>query len=157
MLACHAACKTYASLMVVRTLLGLFESSSAVGCIAISGMYYTKSEQSARIGFWATQAGTGYIVGGLISFGFLHYHGTAFTSWQIMFLVVGLVTVAFGVLTFLYLPDNVTNAWFLNKEEKFKLLSISELTKLAWKQRSLRSSKLKNYSFMISLLGRCFY
>lgn len=121
-LACHCACKSYASLMIVRTLLGLFESSSAVGCIAISGMYYTKSEQSARIGFWATQAGTGYIVGGLISFGFLHYHGTSFTSWQIMFLVVGLVTVAFGILTFIYLPDNVTNAWFLNKEEKIQVV-----------------------------------
>lgn len=117
-LTCHSACKTYASLMIVRTLLGAFESASAVGCIAVSGMYYTKSEQSARIGFWAAQAGTGYIVGGLISFGFLHYHGKEFTSWQIMFLVVGLVTVAFGIVTFLYLPDNVTNAWFLNREEK---------------------------------------
>lgn len=117
-LTCHSACKTYASLMVVRTLLGLFESASAVGCIAVSGMYYTKSEQSARIGFWAAQAGTGYIIGGLISFGFLHYHGKDFTSWQIMFLVVGLVTVLFGIVTYLYLPDNVTNAWFLNQEEK---------------------------------------
>lgn len=121
-LACHSACKTYASLMIVRTLLGMFESASAVGCIAISGMYYTKAEQSARIGFWATQAGTGYIVGGLISFGFQHYHGKSFTSWQIMFLVIGLVTVAFGVLTLLYLPDNVTNAWFLTQEEKVQVV-----------------------------------
>lgn len=121
-LACHSACKTYATLMIVRTLLGAFESASAVGCIAVSGMYYTKSEQSARIGYWAAQAGTGYIVGGLISFGFLHYHGKTFTSWQIMFLVVGLVTVAFGIVTYLYLPDNVTNAWFLNQEEKVEVV-----------------------------------
>ncbi|CAL9735035.1 thiamine pathway transporter Thi73p [Monosporozyma servazzii] len=121
-LACHSACKTYAALMIVRTLLGLFEASSAVGCIAISGMYYTKAEQSARIGFWATQAGTGYVVGGLISFGFQHYHGEHFTSWQIMFLVVGLVTVLFGLLTFFYLPDNATNAWFLTKDEKFQVV-----------------------------------
>lgn len=121
-LACHSACKTYASLMIVRTLLGIFESASAVGCIAISGMYYTKAEQSARIGYWATQAGTGYIIGGLISFGFLHYNGKTFTSWQIMFLVVGLVTVVFGIVTFIYLPDNVTNAWFLNQEEKVQVV-----------------------------------
>lgn len=117
-LACHSACKSYASLMIVRTLLGVFESSSVVGCIAIGGMYYTKSEQCARIGFWATQAGTGYIVGGLISFGFLHYHGKDFSSWQIMFLVVGLFTVLFGLVTLVFLPDNVTNAWFLSEEEK---------------------------------------
>lgn len=142
-LACHAACKTYASLMVVRTLLGLFESSSAVGCIAISGMYYTKSEQSARIGFWATQAGTGYIVGGLISFGFLHYHGTAFTSWQMMFLVVGLVTVAFGVLTFLYLPDNVTNAWFLNKEEKIQVVEHIRANQTGLETKKFKKQQVK--------------
>ncbi|EDO17631.1 hypothetical protein Kpol_1004p3 [Vanderwaltozyma polyspora DSM 70294] len=121
-LACHSACKTYASLMVVRVLLGMFESSSAAGCIAISGMYYTKSEQSKRIGFWCIQAGTGYIVGGLVSFGFQHYHGTKFESWQIMFLVVGLVTIAFGALTFALLPDNTTNAWFLSQEEKVEVI-----------------------------------
>lgn len=43
-LSCHAACQSYASLMIVRVLLGMFESASAVGCISISGMYYTKSE-----------------------------------------------------------------------------------------------------------------
>lgn len=121
-LACHSACKTYASLMVVRTLLGIFESASAVGCVTISGMYYTKAEQSARIGYWAIQAGTGYIVGGLISFGFLHYHGADFTSWQIMFLIVGLVTILFGAIVFFWLPDNVTNAWFLNDDDKVQVI-----------------------------------
>ncbi|CEP62720.1 Thi73p LALA0_S06e02168g [Lachancea lanzarotensis] len=142
-LACHSACKSYASLMIVRTLLGMLESSSAVGCIAISGMYYTKSEQSARIGFWATQAGTGYIVGGLISFGFLHYHGTSFTSWQIMFLVVGLVTVLFGIATFLYLPDNVTNAWFLDETEKVEVLRHIKANQTGHENKKFKISQIK--------------
>ncbi|CUS24496.1 LAQU0S17e00210g1_1 [Lachancea quebecensis] len=146
-LACHSACKSYASLMIVRTLLGLFESSSAVGCIAISGMYYTKSEQSARIGFWATQAGTGYIVGGLISFGFLHYHGTEFTSWQIMFLVVGLVTVLFGIITFLYLPDNVTNAWFLDEKEKIEVLQHIRANQTGLENKKFKKHQLKELFF----------
>lgn len=142
-LACHAACKSYASLMVVRALLGMFEASSAVGCIAISGMYYTKAEQSARIGFWATQAGTGYIIGGLISFGFQHYHGKTFTSWQIMFLVVGLVTVAFGVLTYVYLPDNVTNAWFLKKEEKIQVVEHIRSNQTGLENKKIKKHHLK--------------
>ncbi|KAI5954367.1 hypothetical protein KGF54_002142 [Candida jiufengensis] len=48
---CHAASQNYASLMIVRTLLGIFESSSAVGLIIISGMYYTKRQQVARMVF----------------------------------------------------------------------------------------------------------
>lgn len=142
-LCCHSACKSYASLMIVRTLLGIFESASAVGCIAISGMYYTKAEQSARIGFWATQAGTGYIVGGLISFGFLHYHGSTFTSWQIMFLVVGLVTVVFGLLTYFYLPDNVTNAWFLTTEQKLEVVEHIRSNQTGLETKKFKKSQVK--------------
>lgn len=64
------------------------------------------------------QAGTGYVIGGLISYSFQHYNGTEFKSWQIMFLVVGLVIVVFGVITLFYLPDNITNAWFFQMMEK---------------------------------------
>lgn len=146
-LACHSACKTYAALMIVRTLLGFFEASSAVGCIAISGMYYTKAEQSARIGYWATQAGTGYIIGGLISFGFLHYHGKTFTSWQIMFLVVGLVTVVFGITTFIYLPDNVTNAWFLSESEKLEVIRHIKSNQTGLENKKVKKHQLKELFF----------
>ena len=37
------------------------------------------------------------MIGSLISFGFQHYYSPTFTSWKIMFLVVGLVTVAVGI------------------------------------------------------------
>lgn len=121
-LTCHAACKTYASLMIVRTLLGIFESSSAVGIIAISGMYYTKSEQVARMGIWSINSGTATIVGALLSFGFQHIHTTEFQSWQILFLVVGLITILFGIFVWFYLPDNVVNSQFLDNSEKMLVL-----------------------------------
>ncbi|CUM64888.1 uncharacterized protein PRCAT00002506001 [Priceomyces carsonii] len=121
-LSCHSACKTYASLMVVRSLLGIFESCSAVGIISISGMYYTKPEQISRVGIWSIQSGTGTIVGALLSFAFQHVHTTRFTSWQILFLVVGILTFSFGVFVWFYLPDNVTSTSFLNNEEKLMVL-----------------------------------
>lgn len=121
-LTCHAACTTYASLMVVRTLLGIFESSSAVGIIAISGMYYTKSEQVSRMGIWSINSGTATMVGALLSFGFQHIHTTEFQSWQILFLVVGLITVCFGIFVWFYLPNKVVNALFLNNDEKVLVL-----------------------------------
>lgn len=121
-LAAHAACKTYASLMIVRTLLGILESSSALGVIAIGNMYYTKLEQASRIGYWSVHSGTATMAGALLSFAFQHVRTTRFVSWQILFLVVGLVTVLFGVVAWFYLPDNVTNAWFLDDDEKMATL-----------------------------------
>jgi MFS family permease len=50
-----------------------------------------------RTGIWYLGVGTGTMIGSLISFGFQHYDSDTFTSWQIMFLVVGLITVTVGI------------------------------------------------------------
>lgn len=90
-------CKNYGALVATRILLGCFESAVAPSLILITSMWYKKKEQPLRTGIWYLGTGTGTIVGSLISFGFQHYHSATFTSWQIMFLVVGLVTVAMGM------------------------------------------------------------
>lgn len=141
--ASHAACDTYASLMIVRVLLGIFESSSAVGLISISGMYYTKSEKAARIGYWSIQSGTGTIVGGLLSFGFQHIHSTKFKSWQILFLVFGIITFLFGGFIIVYLPDNVTNAWFLNDEEKTLVIEHIRSNQTGVENKKFKKSQFK--------------
>jgi MFS family permease len=60
-------------------------------------MWYKKHEQPLRTGIWYLGVGTGTMIGSLISFGFQHYDSPTFTSWQIMFLVVGLITVMLGI------------------------------------------------------------
>uniref|UniRef100_L2FC95 Allantoate permease n=1 Tax=Colletotrichum fructicola (strain Nara gc5) TaxID=1213859 RepID=L2FC95_COLFN len=81
-------------------------------------MWYKRQEQPPRMGIWYLGTGGGVIVGSLISFGFQHYDGYSFTSWQIMFLICGLVTVAVGITVIVVLPDNPMNAKFLSPEEK---------------------------------------
>ena len=90
-------CKNYGALVATRVLLGCFESAVAPSLILITSMWYKKNEQPLRTGIWYLGVGMGTIIGSLISFGFQHYYSPTFTSWQIMFLVVGLVTVAVGI------------------------------------------------------------
>jgi hypothetical protein len=45
----HALCKNFVSLLVVRTLLGIFESACQPTFIALSGMWYTKAENAMTI------------------------------------------------------------------------------------------------------------
>jgi MFS family permease len=90
-------CKNYHALVITRVLLGCFESAVAPSLILITTMWYKKNEQPLRTGIWYVGVGTGTIIGSLISFGFQHYHSPTFTSWQIMFLVVGLITIAVGI------------------------------------------------------------
>jgi MFS family permease len=90
-------CKNYGALVATRVLLGCFESAVAPSLILITGMWYKKKEQPLRTGIWYVGVGTGTMIGALISFGFQHYDSPTFTSWQIMFLVVGLITIAVGI------------------------------------------------------------
>ena len=113
-----SACSNYGSLITVRVLLGCFESAVAPALILITSMWYTRAEQIPRMGLWYCGTGTGTILGSLVSFGFQHYHGRRFTSWQIMFLVIGLLTVATGLAALLVLPDNPTSAARLTHAEK---------------------------------------
>jgi MFS family permease len=55
--------------------------------------------------------------GGLVSFGFQHYTGSEFKSWQIMFLAVGLFTVAAGIVSFIFLPDSPMTSRLTPKEK----------------------------------------
>lgn len=86
LVACHAACKSYASLMVVRLLLGVFEACVAPALVLITGMWWTKPEQSRRTGLWYMQIGVAQIIGAALSFGFQHVTSTKMANWQILFL-----------------------------------------------------------------------
>lgn len=116
-IATTAACKNYGSLVAVRTLLGCFESAVAPSLILITTMWYKKHEQPLRIGIWYVGIGTGTIIGALASFGFQHYKSTKFYSWQIMFLLIGLITILIGILVFFLLPNNPMSSR-LSREEK---------------------------------------
>lgn len=119
--ACHAACSSYASLMVIRSLLGIFEASLSPGLIIISSMYWNREENMKRTGLWVSCAGISTIVGGLLSFAFQHVHASL-ESWQIFFLVLGCITVLFGGVMYIILPNNPTSASFLSEEEKLLVL-----------------------------------
>lgn len=117
-LATTSACSSWAGLVTTRVLLGVFEAAVAPSLILITSMWYKRNEQPPRFGIWYLGTGLGTICGSLISFGFQHYDGQRFSSWQIMFLVVGLITVAVGITVVLMLPDNPMSARFLSRNEK---------------------------------------
>ena len=51
-LLCHAACKNFAGLLIVRAILGACEGSITAGFLIVSSMFYTRTEQTLRIGYW---------------------------------------------------------------------------------------------------------
>lgn len=144
-IAATAACKTYGALVTTRVLLGVFESAVAPSLILVTSMWYKKKEQPSRMGLWYLGTGVGTVIGSLISFGFQHYSSPTFTSWQIMFLVIGLVTVAVGALVLLLLPDNPMSSRLSHSEK-------------VWAIERLRSNQtgIENVHFKWAQVRECF-
>jgi len=116
--ACTSACSSYSSLAALRFLLGMFESAISPSLILVTSMWYRRKEQPFRVGLWYIGVGTAGMVGALISYGFQFYTGTVFKSWQIMFLIVGLITVFVGITVIIFMPDNPMSARRLKHEER---------------------------------------
>jgi predicted outer membrane lipoprotein len=59
-LACTAACHNFAGLVVVRTLLGIFEAACQPAFVVLSAMWYRREEQAARVTYWYMMNGFVY-------------------------------------------------------------------------------------------------
>ncbi|RJE26627.1 Major Facilitator Superfamily [Aspergillus sclerotialis] len=113
----HAVAQNYAGLMVLRTFLGIFESAISPGFSLITGMWYTPREHISRHSVWFAGNAAAGIIGSLIAYGVLFYKGSL-AQWKLLFLVFGLVTVAWGVVLWFFLPDSPANARFLTPAER---------------------------------------
>ncbi|KIM75958.1 hypothetical protein PILCRDRAFT_98819 [Piloderma croceum F 1598] len=117
-LCCHAACTNFAGLFVVRIILGMCEGSITAGFLIVSSMFYTRNEQTLRVGYWFLMNGTAQIISGFISFGTLHIKTGNFEPWQWLMIITGVLTLSTATAYWFLFPDSPTNAWFLTLEER---------------------------------------
>jgi MFS family permease len=78
------------------------------------------------MGLWYLGSGTAQIMGALVAFGFLFYKADKFLSWQLMFLVFGLITIAVGICIFLFLPDNPMTSHLSHEEKIWAITRLRE-------------------------------
>ena len=53
-LLCHAAAKSFGGLFACRVFLGICEGAITPGFLLVTSMFYTRKEQSQRVGYWCT-------------------------------------------------------------------------------------------------------
>ncbi|KAH7370950.1 major facilitator superfamily domain-containing protein [Rhexocercosporidium sp. MPI-PUGE-AT-0058] len=124
-LCCMAIAHNFKGLLAARFFLGCFEASVAPTFLAITTMWWRRSEQTNRNAAWYAMNGVTTILGSLLSYGFGHIKSKALHSYQIIFLACGLLTVVFSVIVFLFMPDSPVDAKFLN--ERDRLLAVERL------------------------------
>lgn len=117
--------KTYAGYEALRTLLGALESAITPAFVIITGQWYRREEQFLRTTIWFSCNGLGTIIGCGIAYGLLQRQytvGTPIEAWRLLYLIMGSMTIVFGALMFLFIPDSPARAWFLSEEEKLQVV-----------------------------------
>ncbi|KAG8748239.1 hypothetical protein FRC10_007628 [Ceratobasidium sp. 414] len=114
----HAACKSFGGLLACRIILGICEGSITAGFMIVTSMFYTRAEQSLRVGYWFLMNGTAQIISGFLAFGVLHIRTDGFAPWQWFFIITGAITLATAASYLLWFPDSPATAWFLTPEER---------------------------------------
>ncbi|KAH8805071.1 major facilitator superfamily domain-containing protein [Xylogone sp. PMI_703] len=146
----NCVCHNYASLVALRVLLGVFESVTAPSLVILTSMWYKRHEQVMRMGWWYQGSSVGPMVSSLVAFGFGHWTASdptiSFKSWQVLFLMFGLITILFGILTFFFLPDNPFKS-HLTPEEKMHILE-----RVRENQTGIENKKFKRSQFMEVIL-----
>jgi MFS family permease len=122
---CTAFVTNCAGMMTARVFLSLAEATITPSLMLITTQWYTKSEQAPRFAVWHCAPGVGQICGGLLSFAFqgVPRDGRFLSGWRLMYLSLGVFTLAIGLLTYFWLPDTPMNAKFLKTEEKVAVLN----------------------------------
>ncbi|KAJ3890582.1 major facilitator superfamily domain-containing protein [Lentinula edodes] len=134
-LACSAACTNFTGLVVVRTLLGIFECVCQPAFVFLSTMWYTRDEQALVIGSFYSMNGFQQCVGGLIAYGIAHIQHAKLKNWQIFFAVrwltlmsicsadpvqqlLGCITFVWGIFVAWWLPDSPMRAKCFSPEDR---------------------------------------
>ncbi|SCU86230.1 LADA_0D13190g1_1 [Lachancea dasiensis] len=110
--------QNYGGLLALRWFLGMFESSVTPGFVLITAMWYKRSEQAKRMGFWLAANGLATLVTSPVAYGLSYVTNASISAWKILFLLFGLLTILTGTLYFFLLPDSALNARFLTEREK---------------------------------------
>ncbi|BEI80309.1 hypothetical protein CcaverHIS002_0108380 [Cutaneotrichosporon cavernicola] len=115
---CMAAAHNFGGLLATRFLLGLFEA----GCLPLFGMltaqWYRRAEQPSRVAAWYSTNGLATIFGSFLSWALGHVKNEHVKAWQLIFIIVGVITVLSAPLVWFVLDSDIESARFLDEREK---------------------------------------
>ncbi|KAI1864152.1 hypothetical protein JX265_008523 [Neoarthrinium moseri] len=110
---------SYASVTVVRFLLGVFEAGLFPGLVYYLTFWYTSSERSIRVAFILASATLAGAFGGAIAYGIGHMNQAAgLSAWRWLFIIEGAPSCVSAFAVWFFLPDYPESVTWLTDNEK---------------------------------------
>ncbi|RSH82837.1 hypothetical protein EHS25_005827 [Saitozyma podzolica] len=104
-------------LQAIRFILGMFEGLNTSGAGLVISMWYRKREQGWRTVLVFNTFSS--ILNGLLSYAVQFYTPGVLARWQLLYLILGCISVFFGVLDMIFFPANPASTWWLTDRQKY--------------------------------------
>lgn len=112
-----AFAQNFATMVAIRVLLGICEAPIVpINLIIISMWYVRGREQSLRIGLFYT--GLSVVFTGTISYAVAGYENTPYKPWRYFLMILGAMSLVYGILMFILLPDSPVSCRYFTDREK---------------------------------------
>lgn len=111
------ACTSFAGIATNRFLLGFFEAAINPAFVLIMSIWYTSEEQPLRLEAYYCTNGIATMFGGLIGYAVGHIT-TGIARWMYVFIIFGSLSVFWGFVSLVVLPDLPSTARFLGERER---------------------------------------
>ncbi|KAH3675868.1 hypothetical protein WICMUC_002438 [Wickerhamomyces mucosus] len=150
--------KTYAGYIIVRLLLGLFESAIIPAIeISLSQFWTPKERTLINQIWWISCVGVPPIIAGFISYGLL-FSESSIHPWKFFMIFTGGLTFINSILSFFFYPSDPSEAKWLTSEEKaFLIKEIQETSNSSIAQKTVKYYQIKEclldpISWLIALI-----
>lgn len=158
---CHGACQSAPTFLVCRVLLGMLQAFMDPSFMIFTSQWYKRSEQYRRSAAWLGLQGFGTMLGSGIAYGlYTHQDSYSFAPWRLLYVVIGVITILFGIITYLHVPDIPVKAWFLNDMEKAYVVERVRDNRTGFGNQKFKSSQFKEamtdittYLFFFYMIG----
>ncbi|KAK2013504.1 MFS general substrate transporter [Colletotrichum eremochloae] len=132
--------RNWAGLMTLRFILGALEAGIGPAWMLITSMFWTREEQPLRMCIWLGSNGISQMLGSGISWGLGHTDNQHLAPWQLVFLVIGVITVFAGIVAFIYFPSSPVACKLFNDEER-----VVSIWRVANNQTGIKHDKILFY------------
>lgn len=149
----HIGATNYASILVLRFLLGMFEASISPAIMAIVSMFYTRSEQPLRMCIFLAFNGMATMVGALLGYGLGHATASSLKPWKLIFLVIGLLNLIWSVVFLWIMPDSPADAKFLSHRQKMVAVYRVSKNMIGVKTRDFKAGQALEAALDIKVLS----
>ncbi|KAF2093850.1 MFS general substrate transporter [Rhizodiscina lignyota] len=112
----QAAANSFAGLMVLRFLIGVFEAGFGPGVALYYSFWYHRHEQGLRYGLWISFSALASCFASALAYGLVQAKA-AIAGWKLLFIVEGAPTLLLAVVAYFLLPNGPGQCRFLNDRE----------------------------------------